>query len=601
MDFRRAASVIIAVLVVVMLPLMTVSICSAVEPQSAEASDPVISSISPTMGTPGTTVTIKGSHFGSKALKNPDGGTSYVIFSGADDVDYADSNSCPEWTDMKIEAIVPQGATTGAMAVVTVDGAGGLSSSNDKTFLVTTDYALYFAEGTCRPGFDTYFCIQNPGNRAADVKLTYMKGDGTSDTDQLTVAPKSRATVNARDRLGTGDDTAHDFSTMVECTNNQAIVAERPMYFNYKGMWTGGHNVMGAAGLATTQYFAEGTCRPGFDTYFCIFNPGDAAAEVKITYTKSSGFPAAEDLVTVPPQSRSTVNARDKLGTGDDADHDFTTKVESTNGQSILTERPMYFNYRGAWTGGHDVVGVAPISGPQVFAEGTCRPGFDTYIIIEPFLMNGPTNTAVITYMKGDGTTEIQEVPVQNNQRVTISAKDRLGEADDAAHDFSFKVELKDAPPVSRFQDQMIVERPMYFNYKGMWTGGHDVIGGMPPGPQPTSFPVTSFYFAEGTCRPDFDTYFCLSNSNSTAAHVTINYMKGNGGTDVQELEVRPNSRVTVNAKDILGQGDDAAHDFSAKVECTNNLQITVERPMYFNYKGIWTGGHEVMGFVFPQ
>ena len=52
--------------------------------------------------------------------------------------------------------------------------------------------------------------------------------------------------------------------------------------------------------------------------------------------------------------------------------------------------------------------------------------------------------------------------------------------------------------------------------------------------------------------------------------------------------------------RDKLGIADDAAHDFSAKVECTNGGSIIAERPMYFNYKGVWTGGHDVAGFA-PQ
>jgi hypothetical protein len=36
------------------------------------------------------------------------------------------------------------------------------------------------------------------------------------------------------------------------------VVAERPMYFNYKGVWTGGHDVVGAPAAAGTWYFAEG-------------------------------------------------------------------------------------------------------------------------------------------------------------------------------------------------------------------------------------------------------------------------------------------------------------------------------------------------------
>jgi hypothetical protein len=128
------------------------------------------------------------------------------------------------------------------------------------------------------------------------------------------------------------------------------------MYFNYNGVWDGGHDVVGATGPASTFYFAEGTCRPNFDPYFCIQNPGSSDASVRITYMKGDGTTVTQDVL-VPKNSRVTVAARDKLGTGDDAAHDFSTKVECTNGQKIICERPMYFNYAGKWTGGHDVVG----------------------------------------------------------------------------------------------------------------------------------------------------------------------------------------------------------------------------------------------------
>ena len=104
---------------------------------------------------------------------------------------------------------------------------------------------FYFAEGTTRPGFDPFLCIQNPGTAPADVKVTYMKGDGTTKEQTLTVAASSRSTIVVKDLLGTGNDSAHDFSSKVECTNGQQIIAERPMYFNYKGVWTGGHDVVG--------------------------------------------------------------------------------------------------------------------------------------------------------------------------------------------------------------------------------------------------------------------------------------------------------------------------------------------------------------------
>jgi hypothetical protein len=130
----------------------------------------------------------------------------------------------------------------------------------------------------------------------------------------------------------------------------------------------------------------------------------------------------------------------------------------------------------------------------------------------------------------------------------------------------------------------------MYFNYNGVWTGGHDVVG--------ATYASSTFYFAEGTCRPGFDTYFTIQNPNTTTADVTLTYMKGDGTTATAFKNVPAKSRATVLARDTLGTGDDASHDFSTRVTCTNDRQIIVERPMYFNYNGVWTGGHDVVGYA---
>ena len=105
--------------------------------------------------------------------------------------------------------------------------------------------SFYFAEGTCRPGFDPYLCIQNPGAGDAEVKVTYMLGDLNRMEESLTVPSHSRSTVVVKQTLGEADDPAHDFSCLVETTNDTGIIVERPMYFNYKGQWTGGHDVVG--------------------------------------------------------------------------------------------------------------------------------------------------------------------------------------------------------------------------------------------------------------------------------------------------------------------------------------------------------------------
>jgi 5'-nucleotidase/UDP-sugar diphosphatase len=439
------------------------------------------------------------------------------------------------------------------------------------------DTTFYLAEGTTRPNFDTYISIQNPGNKNARVLITYMKGDGKTSTQNITVPAGSRSTVHPADVLGVGDDAAHDFSTKVACTNGQRITVERPMYFNYNGTWTGGHDVMGSTALSQTFYFAEGTCRPNFEPYFCIQNPNTEDAFLNFTYSKGDGSSQAT-LLLVPKNSRYTVRVKDVLGEGDDAAHDFSAKVECFNGLPILVERPMYFNYKGMWTGGSDVVGATAPDGTFNFAEGSCRPGFEPYFCIQNTTStDSPTK---ITYMKGDGTTDTQTLTVPRNSRATVVVKDKLGEGDDAAHDFSARVESTKNTP-------LVVERPMYFNFKGMWDGGHDVVG--------ASYPATSFYFAEGTCRPGFDAYIAIQNPDSKDARVRITYVTGDGKTKTQDIMIAANSRSTLHPADVLGIGDDDAHDFSAKVECTNGRTVIAERPMYFNFQ-TWTGGSCVIG-----
>jgi len=453
---------------------------------------------------------------------------------------------------------------------------GGEIWKTSVTFSSTPTF--YFAEGTTRPDFDAYMCIENPGNAAADVLITYVTGDGTSKGQNLSVPASSRATVHPADVLGTGNDAAHDFSAKVECTNGQSIICERPMYFNYNGVWNGGHDVVGATAPSSTWYFAEGSCRPNFDPYLSICNPGTSAASVEVTYMKGDGGTAVQN-VSVPPASRGTLHPADVLGTGNDPAHDFSAKVVSTNGIGIVAERPMYFNYNGAWTGGSDVVGANAPAPDWYFAEGTCRPNFEPYICIQN--PGDATADIAITYMKGNGTTQTQTASVGAHSRSTIPVSSVLGTGNDAAHDFSAAVICDNA--------NIICERPMYFDYNGVWNGGHDVVG--------ATATSSAWYFAEGTCRPGFDAYLSVQNLTNRSVDVTVTYLRGNGTTATQGIAVAADSRATLHPSDVLGVGNDASHDFSATVSCGAGREIIVERPMYFDYNG-WTGGSDVVGYT---
>lgn len=353
------------------------------------------------------------------------------------------------------------------------------------------------------------------------------------------------------------------------------------MYFNYNGACPGGTDVVGAHDPGTLLYFAEGTCRPGYDPYLCLQNPGDIKAEVKITYMTGTGV-NKEQALTVAPHSRSTVSVTQVLGVGDDWAHDFSTRVESD--QEIVAERSIY--YFGTDMGGQEGVGeqLDNETNTYYFAEGTCRPGYQPYICIQ-----NPSATdanVLIEYVLGDGGAREQSVMVPAHSRYTVSVTDFLGVGDDAAHDFSAEVKCLSGVDI-------VCERPMYFTRKADrgpgWTGVTNAFAEFASAEQ--------FYFAEGTCRPDFDPYITVLNPEMAPAAVNITYMLGDGSTREQAITVPPRTRSTVTVKDILGQGDDAVHDFATKVESTNGVNIVCERPMYFNYRGVWPGGFDVAGF----
>ena len=439
----------------------------------------------------------------------------------------------------------------------------------------------YFAEGTCRPNFETYLCIQNPTTTDAEAQITYMKGDGTTDTENLTVSGQSRTTVNAKDTLGEGEDDAFDFSTRVESTNGVNIIVERPMYFNYREgipgySWTGGHDVMGLAAPRKTFYFAEGTTRDNevdgkYEEWLCIQNPGPDVANVDITYMLEDGSTIPK-TVTVNPTSRGTVDVNLDIG----VNHDVSVLMESD--VPVVAERPMYFNYRNKWTGGHSVVGAPEPDQRLYFAEGTTRKNdvdgyFEEWLTIQnPGAVEADVE---ITYFTEQVGVKTQNVTVGPTSRYTVDVWLELGDNVDAS------IEVNS-------EERILVERPMYFNYRNTWDGGHDVMGCYQPN--------EVFYFAEGSCRTDFDPYLCILNTEATDANVTVTYMKGDATTQTQDIIVPAESRYTVVVKDELGEGDSSAFDFSARVECTSGQDIVVERPMYFNYSGGWTGGHDTLG-----
>jgi hypothetical protein len=51
-------------------------------------------------------------------------------------------------------------------------------------------------------------------------------------------------------------------------------------------------------------------------------------------------------------------------------------------------------------------------------------------------------------------------------------------------------------------------------------------------------------------------------------------------------VELPARTRRTLNVSELVGE------DVEVSLSITSDLPIAAERPIYFNYKGMWTGGH---------
>jgi N-acetylmuramoyl-L-alanine amidase len=331
----------------------------------------------------------------------------------------------------------------------------------------------------------------------------------------------------------------------------------------YAALASGGSDSPGAGSLADSWYFAEGTTRSGFTTYIAVMNPNSSDATCTFDYMLADGTVTTKKH-QVKAQSRFTIDVSSDVG----ADKDVSTHL--TSSIPVVAERPMYFSYHG-WGGGHDSLGATSLAKAWYFSEGTTRTDFVTYLaILNP---DNADATCTVSYMLGDGSTVIKPHLVKAHSRATIDVSADVGPGKDASSQVDSTV------PV-------VVERPMYFDYQGKWTGGSDSLGALAPS--------GGWYFAEGTTRSDFVTYLAVSNPGTADADCTFDYMLADGTTVTKKHQVKAHSRYTVDASSDVGAGNDVSTHLSSAVP------VVAERPMYFDFRGSWDGGHDAMGAAAP-
>lgn len=205
--------------------------------------------------------------------------------------------------------------------------------------------AWQFAEGTTRAGFEEWLCLQNPGDSDIKVAARYVLGPGQGGPvdREYAVPARQRLTVSVNEELGPEKDVSVSLSSATD------FIAERPMYFRYHGSWDGGHDVLGTTAAGYDWFFAEGYTGAGFEEWLCLLNPGQADANVTITYYPETGQPIVK-AHQMPASTRSTILVNEDAGAG----QAISARVSSD--QPLIVERPMYYSFAGL-PGGHCVMG----------------------------------------------------------------------------------------------------------------------------------------------------------------------------------------------------------------------------------------------------
>jgi hypothetical protein len=325
-------------------------------------------------------------------------------------------------------------------------------------------------------------------------------------------------------------------------------------------------------GTVSTFYFAEGYTGEGFTEYLCMGNPGDEEANATITYMFTDGS-TQQQTVTIPPRSRSTVNVNASVEAG----REVSARVEAD--QDIVAERPMYFTYEGAISGGHDTVGATSLSREWYFSEGYTGQGFSEWICV----LNPGDEAANLTFSfqtEEAGLVEKGGLAVPPHSRGSFKVNDVLGPG--------YQTSLK----LSSDQE-VVAESPIYFDYTGTgnwhWQGGHCVMG--------TPALSHEYYFAEGTTRSGFEEWLTIQNPTQEAITVSCSYQLGEGEPVATSHTIEGGQRKTLFVPQEVGQEKDVS------VHLSSESDFLAERPLYFayTYPGLaCQGGHCVIGATSP-
>lgn len=220
---------------------------------------------------------------------------------------------------------------------------GVLAGGHTSNGLPAPTRNLTFAEGYTGPGFTEFLTILNPNDSPANVSITYLLGGGGTVPQGIQVGPRARFTIRV-------NDIVPDREVSVNMSSDQPIVAERPMYFTYKGRIAGGHDVVGTTRSSQFWVFPGGDTMGGVDTYLTVANPNPADVAMTVVFFDDRGRTLTRNF-SIPANARQTVDV------GRQAGSNRIVGAEIAASAPVVAEQPVYTMF--AVRGGSDAIGYA--------------------------------------------------------------------------------------------------------------------------------------------------------------------------------------------------------------------------------------------------
>jgi hypothetical protein len=420
-------------------------------------------------------------------------------------------------------------------------------------------FTRQLAEGSSSAFFETSLSLLNANTSPANVVLRFLKDNATTVSWPLTIAPRRRLTVNPGQLAAISGSS---FATIVE--SDQEVVVERTMKWDQTNY--GAHTEKAVDGPATTWFFAEGS-QGFFLTYVLLTNPNNTTNTAHVRFLRETGGVYQQDF-TIAPLSRRTIDCGSIPQL---VNRSFG--IEVTFDQPGAAERAMYFGVPPdrLFKAGHESAGVTAPATEWFLAEGATGSYFETFILVSN--PNSAAADLTFTYVTDTGQVVTRTHSVPANARLTVNIE---SEGSTILNNAAVATRVQATIPV-------IVERAQYWpNTPAEWFEAHNAFG--------VTTAQTRWGLAEGQVGlfEQANTYILLANNGSSAANVTIDYIREHNVPVTKTYVVPANARLTVAPGVIVPELRE--EKFGAVI--TSSQPIVVERALYWNANGeFWSAG----------